>query len=224
MHYVKTLSPANHTMILKYAVVYSAFMKKFLLSAVIITGICSCKEKEVQASDTLISHKWSPTQARIVTIDTTSIITFDTDGKMHTVSNSFRLDTTYNLETCIQQSTYSFLQNGVLQVTNPCETGQPTTDTPWAIGPNRFLEIYLIDDTVSDVYYSRFFAIPTPVGPSANSGGSFVGTFLTKFNASEFYVDQKITGSLAFQHYVNGLMVDSVVNIITDKFITFTSR
>ncbi len=203
---------------------YSVSMKQFLLAAVIITVIYSCKEKDVQASDTLISHKWSPTQARIVTIDTTSIITFDSAGKMHTVWSSFRLDTTYNLAACIQQSSYSFLQNGVLQVTNACEIGQPATDTSWAIGPNGFLEIYLIDDTVSDKYYTRFFAIPTPVGPSANSGGSFVGTYLTKFNASEFYVDQKITGLQSFGHYVNGSMVDSVVNIIIDKYVTFTSR
>jgi hypothetical protein len=103
-----------------------------------------------------------------------------------------------------------------------CEIGQPTTDTLWAIGTDRFLEIYLLDDSVADVYYSRFFA---PFGistPFTSSGSGTLGTYIAKVSSSELVVDQKITGLQAFQHYVNGLLVDSVVNITTDKYITFT--
>jgi hypothetical protein len=169
-----------------------------------------------------MSHTWTATNARIVTVDTIRIITNNGVGQNQTVSSMFRMDTTYNLAECIQQSTYSFLQNGTLQIKNMCEPGQPTMDTLWSLGSNSFFEIYLIDDPVADAYYSRFFVTPGLYGSSQNVISIATGTYLTKANSSEFVVDRKITGIQAVQRSVNGVLVDSLMNFTTDKYTTFT--
>jgi hypothetical protein len=182
----------------------------------------SCKKTEVPASETLMSHTWTATIARIVTYDTIRIIKNNGVGQNQPVPGIFRMDTTYNLAACLQQSTYSFLQNGTLHITNMCAIGQPAIDTLWSLGTNSFFEIYLIDDPVADAYYSRFFVTPGLYGSSQNVISIAGGTYLTKANSSEFVVDQKITGMQAVQRSVNGVLVDSLMNFTTDKYTTFT--
>jgi hypothetical protein len=199
-------------------------MRGLLSIVAILFSIYSCRKVEVEASDTLISHGWSPTQTRIVTVDTTTITTRDSAGKTHTVSSSFRLDTTYNPESCIRQSTYSFSQNGISHITNACTAGQPTTDTPWSIQPEKVLQIVFIDDPVADVYISKLFAFPGSITPSTNGFYPFQNGLLIKVSSSEFVVDQMSAENFATGYYVNGMMVDSVVKLTVDRYITFTSR
>jgi hypothetical protein len=199
-------------------------MRQIILSVAVLLCIYSCRKIEVQASDTLISHEWSPSLTRIVTVDTTTIMTYDSVGKTHAVSSTFRKDTTYNLGACIQQSTYSFLQNGISEITNACSVGQVITDTPWAIQPNKVLQIVFIDDPVADVYFSKLFGVPGIAGPLYTGFYPFQNGILTEVSSSEFVVDQTSGENFASDYYVNGMKVDSVVKLRIDRYITFTSR
>jgi hypothetical protein len=208
----------------KSDVVYSDDMRQPFLLAMIVFCVYSCRKTEVQASDTLISHEWTPTRTRMFTIDTTSIVTYDSNGKTHTVSSSFTLDTAYNFETCIQQSTYSFLQNGISQITNACSIGQTITDTPWAIQPGKILQIVFIDDPVADVYLSKLFGVPGGATPSSNGFYPIQNGLLTQVSASEFVVDQRAGEFFSSTYFVNGNKVDSIVKLTVDRYIIFNSR
>jgi hypothetical protein len=199
-------------------------MRRLFSIAAILFSIYSCRKVEVEASETLISHTWSPTLTRIVTVDTTTITTRDSTGKTHTVLSFFRLDTTYNPESCIWQSTYSFLQNGISRITNTCMIGQPITDTPWSIQPEKVLQIVFIDDPVADNYISKLFGFPEGLIPSPNGFYPYQNGLLMKVSSSEFVVDHRTAENLASGYYVNGMMVDSVVKLTVDRYITFTSR
>jgi hypothetical protein len=193
----------------------------FLLTAIVFS---SCRKIYVDAGETLVSHKWYPYQTRIVTSDTTTLISYESSGYLDSARTIFHKDTTYYLDKRIQQSIYSFQQNGISQITDMCSAGQQTTDTPWAIQPNRVLQIVFIDDPVAETYYSKLFPPillnqppPTDFYPTQNG-------LLTQFSASQFVVDQTSLETWSAGYYKNGIMVDSVVRIVSDMFITFRSQ
>jgi hypothetical protein len=144
---------------------------------------------------------------------------------MDSARTIFHKDTTYYLDKCIQQSIYSFQQNGISQITDMCSAGQQTTDTPWAIQPDRVLQIVFIDDPVADTYYSKLFQGPTLTSqPPPTNFYPLQNGVLTQFSSSQFVVDQIISETYSADYYKNGIMVDSVVRIVSDMFITFRSQ
>ena len=38
-----------------------------------------------------------------------------------------------------------------------CSTGQPVTDTPWAIQRNRILQIVFLEDPAAESYFERLY-------------------------------------------------------------------
>jgi hypothetical protein len=199
-------------------------MPKFHFCFLILILFYSCKKDDVQASDTLTSHKWNPYQVRIITFDTTTLVRTDLNGVMHSVTNFYRKDTTYNLDPCIQQLTYSFLQNGISQITDICNPDQSVKDTTWALFPNKILEYLIFNDPVSNAYDSILFA-DLPANPCQSGDFLMLGTgTIQQMNSSEFVADTKSGETLSATHYVNGLPVDSLVKIVTDNYITFRSQ
>jgi hypothetical protein len=194
----------------------------YLLVAIVLY---SCKKVEVQASEILISHKWSPYQTRIITFDTTTLTTYDSSGRRHSISSTFHKDTTYSLDPCVRQSTYSFQSNGISKITNMCTAGQSVTDTPWSIQPNRLLQVVFIDDPVAENYYAKLYPDPlaTPPPPSAAFYPVQNG-FITQLNGSQLVVDQPSSETYDLGNYRVGIRGDSLVRIVSDMFITFRSQ
>ncbi len=198
---------------------------RILLSFLFVTIVLhSCRKVDVQASDTLMSHKWSPNQTRIITVDTTTLVSYDNAGKQHSISSTFHKDTTYNFEQCIQQSTYSFQPNGFSQITDMCIAGRPTTDTPWAIQPNKVLQIVFIDDPVADTYYAKLYMGSLATPPPPTDFYPIQNGVITQLSASQLVVDQSSSETFAKTYYSNGVQGDSLVRIVSDRFITFRSQ
>ncbi len=199
-------------------------MRKVIAVGLLLIAIHSCRKENVEASTALESHAWNPYQARIITVDTTTIITFDNTGKKHSVSRVVRKDTTYNFDPCAQQSTYSFLSNGTSHITDMCSTGQPVTDTPWAIQRNRILQIVFLEDPAAESYFARLYPGIWPVNYLPGGMYPVQNGVLAQINGSGFVVDQRIGLNGGFSYYVNGNQIDSVVSLVSDRYVSFRSQ
>jgi len=199
-------------------------MRKALAVVLILIAIHSCKKETVEASTILTSHTWNPYQARIITVDTTTIIFDYGTTKMHSVTTTFRKDTSYGFDPCAQQSTYSFSPDGISHITNRCLLGQPATDTSWAIQPNKVLQIVFLEDAAADSYYAGLYQGPWTAIPLYTGFSPVQNGLLTQINASEFVVDQPVSENIGTTYYVNGSHVDSVVKMTSDRYISFRSQ
>ena len=199
-------------------------MRKPVAIVLVLVMVYSCRKETVEASTTLTSHAWSPYQTRIITVDTTTLIFDYGKAKMHSVTSTFRKDTSYNFDPCARQSTYSFSQNGISHITDKCLLGQPATDTPWAIQPIKVLQIVFLEDAAADAYFAGLYQGPWTAIPLYTGFSPVQNGFLTQISASEFVVDQPIGENISTSYYVNGSQVDSVVKMTSDRYISFRSQ
>ena len=107
---------------------------KYLGAFFILITFASCNKNSQSPSDAsiLMSHTWYPFQVHITTIDSNSVTVTDSTGQMQTQKQVINWDTTFSPSSCASQSTYLFMQNGVLQINDACNSGRTVTAS-WSI-------------------------------------------------------------------------------------------
>jgi hypothetical protein len=201
-------------------------MKCLLLVLVAGAFYISCKksDSQINASSVLTSHLWYPYKAEIITVDTNIIITHDSTGASHSQTIVRNMDTTIFLNQCLQNSGFKFQENGVLNVSNPCNLQNSTIDTSWSILQNSFLTTVSINDTSANNYFSRLFSQYLGFFPGpADTTYSFSLTrgLITQINNSEFVFNNIIITSTSDMGSVNS---DILNKIVSKEYTTYKSR
>lgn len=173
--------------------------------------------------DALMQNDWYPYQTHIDYSDTISVTTTDNTGQQHTRSTIYKFDTTYILDPCFQQSTYSFQSNGRLEIKNMCSAGQLTIDTTWTTSSDQLIYLFCIKDSAADALLGKIVPYSMFAGNPALDL-EVINVELTKINSSAFELQQLVTDNLSEMYYVNNSPVDSVAKIHNNRVITFKSR
>jgi hypothetical protein len=193
------------------------------LSVAILSISCKKESSQTEPSVVLSEHEWYPYSAEIITVDTTVVTSHDSTGIYHHQTIVSRFDTSFILNTCLQNSTFKFRSSGILSISNPCNSQTSAKDTLWSIAQNNFLTTLSINDTATTNYYSRFFGkFLGFVGPTDTSYNYILTRgAITKIDNSQFVFNNGLT-ELTLD--VAGVNRDTLYKIASREYTTYRSR
>jgi hypothetical protein len=200
-------------------------MKSLVLTILISALYISCKKNnpQINTSSVLTSHLWYPYKAEIITTDTNTITTHDSSGIPHTQTTVKNMDTTILLNECLQNSRFKFQENGILNVSNPCNIQNATIDTIWSISQNNFLTAVSINDTATNGYYFRLFnqifGYAGPIDTTYNIVAA--NGLITQINNSEFVFNNIIILSTSD---ISSVHSDTLTKIESKEYTTYKIR
>ena len=184
----------------------------------------SCKKSGgLSEREALIQYDWYPYQTHIDYNDTIFVTTTDINGQSHTHSTTYNFDTTYILDQCFQQSTFSFQSNGRYIIKNMCGIGQLIIDTTWTTNDNQLIYLLFIRDSTADALLNKIIPYGTFTGNPALDL-ELISPVLTKINSSAFDVQQFVSYNFFERYYANNNQVDSVTRILNNRVISFKAR
>lgn len=148
-----------------------------------IIFMIACNKKDNQptsAPEILMAHLWYPYRNQVNTIDSITVRTVDFNGNAQIKNTVTTSDTSYLVNNCIQQSTYRFLQNGIVTIKDMCNTPLGDINSTWVITQTNFLTF-------------PFAGSNTP----GNNGYNLTHGQVTKIDNTEFIFDT-VTGMYYF--------------------------
>jgi hypothetical protein len=184
---------------------------KFFLPLLATICIVSCKKNDTQpisSTDILMAHSWFPYQKEIVTVDSNTIVTADSVGHVQTKTTVKNSDTTFLTSQCLQQSVYSFQQNGTLTINNMCNASTPNINGTWTITQTNILSIQYATGNNSPfpLYYSS-------------------GLVANIENSSFIYHDSESISNLYSTSYgPNNSIINAHEKVLTEEYTTYKSK
>ena len=203
------------------------FQHKRNLVLVILTILFSCKKNEgsQNVSSILQSHLWYPYKTEIVTTDSLTIQLYDSNFSVYSKKTTIlRLDTTINTDTCLLNSTFKFNGNGILDVTNPCNSLYPSYDTTWSVVQNIFLKTISINNPSVQSYYQHhfYFLFPFSYSPPDTTYSFYSNQGkITDINNSQYIFNNEYFTATFGIHY---LKMDSLHKLVGKEYTTYRSR
>lgn len=183
---------------------------KFFFQLLVIICFVSCKKNETQpvrSDDILMAHSWFPYQIQVVTLDSTTVNTYDSVGHRQTNTTGKKSDTTFLTSQCSQQSTYNFQQNGALTINDICNATAPNINGTWTITQTNILSIQY-----TRVNNSSFHYFSTGLVSKIDNS-----SFIYHSSSSEVSILSSSDGP-------NNTVISTYKKVLTDEYTTYKSK
>jgi hypothetical protein len=134
-------------------------MKKdigFVLMLTLVIWSCKKNSGSPNNAEVLQSHSWYPYQTEIIITDTTTVTPRGV-GNTPPVITTQSFDTVITLEPCLEQSAFTFLQNGSMHISNACRA--IGYDTLWSVTNNVLLSSTSVTSDLVQNFYLEHFPI-----------------------------------------------------------------
>lgn len=203
------------------------FFKKSKLFFFALIILISCKKSEppTDISTTLQAHLWYPYQTEIIAVDTITIQKYNPyPFLVSTKTTIVNLDTIIISDNCLLNSTFKFTADSGVNITNPCNSIQPSNKASWSLFQDDSIQFVSINNPLEQTCLSQHFPFLFPfVNFPPGTTYSFYQNQgkITVINNSQFMLfTQNDSGKM----YSGSYMIDTAQKFKVVEYTTYRSK